>query len=252
VTTSAELFGALTRLRDAARGAQPRDLAAERVDWRRVEVFVRRSRAAEGQDCDDVVQEALLAIARHVGDLDARDEGASVAWCARIVRHKKIDLSRARAREGQRVETRQDEPTAVDLLEGDDGRAIDDRALSILLEVVDEAIVKHVDGLGIRSAAERQLKRSQARATLHRVMGTDTAELRSVLALEPSFGADRLAKWIERGRPILVAVLDRLAWDHEGDAKDVVLALREAVLARRVDAGVARPDRRKRNDDGVP
>jgi DNA-directed RNA polymerase specialized sigma24 family protein len=204
----------------------------------------------QGFDGDDVAQETLIAIARHVGDLDARDASAAVAWCARIASHKKIDMARARARQGQAVEAREGEPDAIDLLERDDGHPLDDRALTVLMEVIDEAIVRHVDGLGIRSAADRQLKRTQARATLYRVMGAETDQLRSVLALEPGFGSDRLAKWVERGRPLLVSVLERLAWDHEGDARTVLFTLRDLVLARRVDAGVARPERRKTKEEG--
>jgi DNA-directed RNA polymerase specialized sigma24 family protein len=252
VTTGHELLGALTRLRDAARGTALRDLARERADWRIVETLVKRTRAAQGADGDDVLQETLLAIARHVADLDARDAGAAVAWCTRIASHKKIDLARARVREGQKVEARDPEVDVVDLLERDDGHAIDDRALAVLIEGIDDAIVRHVDGLGIASAAERQLKRTQARATLHRVMGAETDQLRSVLALEPTFGSDRLAKWVERGRPLLLAVVERLAWDHEGNARDVLFSLRDLVLARRVDAGVARPKRRKTTDEESP
>ncbi len=249
MTTGDELFAALGRLRDAARGARARDLSAERRDWRAVEVFVRRSRVSQGQDGDDVVQEALLSIARHVAELDARDPGAVVAWCTRIARHKKIDLTRMRAREGERVATPDDEPSAVDRLERDDGQPIDDRALTSLLEGIETGIAVHVDGLKIGSASERQLKRMQARATLHRVMGTETAELRGLLGLEPSFGSDRLAKWVERGRPLLVAVLERLAWDQDDTARGVLFALRDAVLARRADAGQARPERRKSKGD---
>lgn len=244
MTTGDELFAALSRLRDAARGGV-RELARERVDWRLVETFVRRSRATQGAEGDDVAQETLIAVARHVADLDARDAASAVAWCARIARHKKIDFVRARAREGKRAEATEADASAVDLIERDDGSPIDDRALARLVEVVEDGIARYVEGLAIRSAVERQLKRTQARATLHRVLGAETAQLREVLALEPGFAADRLHKWVERGRPLLVAVLDRLAWDHEGDAHEVFMTLREAVLARRADAGVARPERRK-------
>ncbi len=249
MTTGDELLLALSRLRDAARGSVPRARAREQSDWRAVEAFVRHSRATYGQDGDDVVQETLIAMARHVADLDARDAASAIAWATRIVRHKKIDLARARAREGKRAEARDGDASAVDQLERDDGTPIDDRALAVLIEVVEEGIAARVESLGIASAADRQLKRMQARATLHRVLGQSTAHLRGVLALPPTFADDRLHKWVERGRPLLVAVLDALAWDHEGAARGVFTALREAALARRVDAGLARPDRRKRTEE---
>jgi hypothetical protein len=192
----------------------------------------------------------MIAIARHVDDLDARDPGSAIAWCARIAHHKRIDLVRARVRRVPVDAAREGEPSAVDFLERDDGRPIDDRALAMLIEVVETAIAAHVEGLAIGSA-DRQLKRSQARATLHRLLGTDTEQLRAVLAVEPTFGSDRLAKWVERGRPILVAVLERLAWDHEGDAREMAFALRDMALSRRIDAGIARPERR-RAKEGEP
>jgi DNA-directed RNA polymerase specialized sigma24 family protein len=252
VTTGHELLGALMRLRDAARGTALRDLARERADWRIVETLVRRTRSAQGSDGDDVLQETLIAIARHVVDLDARDAGAAVAWCARIASHKKIDLARARTRERQKVEAHEAELDVVDLIERDDGRPIDDRALALLIDGIEDAIVRHVDALGIRSATERQLKRTQARATLHRVMGAETDQLRGVLGLEPSFGNARLAKWVERGRPLLLAVVEGLAWDHEGTARDVLFTLRDLVLTRRADAGLARPARRKTTEEKGP
>lgn len=251
MTTGDELFAALSRLRDAARNSAARDLGRERADWRAVESFVRRSRATLGPDGDDVVQDTLFSIAKHVADLDARDVASVIAWATRIARHKKIDLARARAREGKRVESHEGEPSAVELLERDDASPIDDRALAVLVEVVEEAIAARFDALP-GPAADRLLKRTQARATLHRILGADRSELRSLLGLEASVSDDRLHKWVERGRPLLVTVLDGLAWDHEGDARSIFVALREAALTRRADAGVGRPERRKNREEDPP
>lgn len=248
MTTGDELFAALSRLRDAARGASARDLPRERADWRAVESFVRGSRAALGDDGDDVVQDTLFSIAKHLAELDARDVAGVIAWVTRIARHKKIDLARARVREGHRVEPREPDVSAVDLLERDDGHPLDDRALAVLIEVVEEAIATRFDALA-SPAADRLLKRTQARAALHRVLGAERLELRATLGLDPSVGDDRLHKWVERGRPLLAGVLESLMWDHEGDARELFAALREAALTRRIDAGQARPGRRKTRDE---
>ena len=239
------LFAVLGRLRDAARGRVPRDPARERADWRVVDAFVRRSRDALGLEGDDVAQDALMAIVRHVGEMEARDEAGAIAWVTRIVRNKKIDAARGRLREPRALEAEGDEGSLVERLEGEDGRPIDDRALTMLIEVVEEAITAKVDGLPL-PAIDRQLRRVQARATLHRVLGAGAGELREVLALESGVTDDRLHKWVERGRPLLVAVLEGLAWDQQDEVRALFHALRDAVLARRADAGRPRPARRKR------
>lgn len=244
MTTSDELFRALGRLRDAARGVTGRDRVRELADWRSVEAFLRRSRSAVGPDRDDVVQDALVSIAKHVGALEADEPGAAIAWVTRIVRHKKIDHARMRVRRLDRPVLGEAEGSAVEQLERDDGRAVDERALGMLVEVVEEGLAAYVETLAL-PAHEAHLRRLQARATLHRVLGESVADLRAILALDASVGADRLSKWVERGRPTLDAALARMIPDHEADAATVLEALREAVQARRGDAGVARPARRK-------
>ncbi len=244
MTTSDELLGALGRLRDAARGAVPRHRERELRDWRAVEAFVRRSRAATGSDGDEVAQDALIAIARHVGSLEASDPAAAVTWVTRIVRHKKIDHARIRARARQIRATDSGEASAIDQLERDDGRPVDERALGMLVEVVEEGIAAHVASLGL-PPPEAHLRRLQARATLHRLLGESVDDLRAILALDASFGGDRLSKWIERGRPTLDAALARMIPAHDTDAAMVLETLREAVQLRRGDHGVARPARRR-------
>lgn len=250
MTTSEELLGALGRLRDAARGVR-RDRTRELADWRVVDAFVRRNRAAMGEDGDDIAQDALIAIARHVGTLDAEDPGAVVAWVTRIVRHKKIDRIRRRAIERKQLEPSTGETSAVDLLERDDGGPIDEQALGRLVEAVEEGLIAYVATLRL-APAEAHLRRLQARATLHRVLGESVPELRAILALDESVTTERLWKWIERGRPTLDATLERLIAAHEGDAAAVFEALREALHVRRADAGIARPSRRKSPEEEAP
>ncbi|MFO0686206.1 MAG: sigma factor [Sandaracinus sp.] len=244
MTTSDELYRALGRLRDAARGVAQRDRVRELADWRSVETFLRRSRSAVGPDHDDVVQDALVSIAKHVGTLEADEPGAAVAWVTRIVRHKKIDHARMRVRRLDRVVLDEAEASALDRLERDDGRAVDERALGMLVEVVEEGLTAYVATLSL-PAHEAHLRRLQARATLHRVLGESVADLRAILALDESVGVDRLSKWVERGRPTLDAALERMIPAHEAEAATVLEALREAVRARRSDAGLSRPARRK-------
>jgi DNA-directed RNA polymerase specialized sigma24 family protein len=241
-----ELFAALCRLRDAARGGA-RDRQREQSDWRAVDAWLRRQRAA--RESEDAVQEALLSIARRVGELDARDAPSAAAWLSRIVKHKRIDEARQRAREGKRVEPIGDElPT--DSIARDDAWQLDDDALARLIHVVEEAITTHVATLGL-PAGDAMLRRMQARATLQRVLGATQAELRATLAIDDAIGDARVHKWIERGRPLLVRSLDRVEADPDEPLHALIDRLREVALERRIDAGIARPGRRKSAGESV-
>ena len=239
-----EIHAVLCRLRDAARGEGMRDRRREQSDWRSVDAWIRRQRTTKGSEGDDVAQEALIAIARRIGDLDARDPASAAAWLSRIARHKQIDVARVRAREGKRVEPVGDEE-ATDAIARDDAGHVDNDALARLTAIVEEAITTHVATLEL-AAADRQMRRMQARASLHRVLGASQSELRAALALEDSMPGDRLHKWVERGRPILAAALEAEAGKHESPARELLERLREVALERRADAGIARPSRRKK------
>jgi len=242
VTSTDELFAALCRLRDAARSGA-RDRRREHDDWRTVDAWLRRQRAAHDSDGDDLVQESLLSIARRIGELDARDGSSAAAWLSRIVRHKRIDRVRQRARQGQRVEPIADE-SPTDAIARDDAWQLDDDAHVRLVQIVEEAITQQVATLTL-PAAEGALRRTQARATLHRVLGASQTELRAALAIDDAVTNDRVHKWVERGRPVLVAALDRIVTDPDDVLRVLVDRLREVALERRIDAGIARPGRRK-------
>lgn len=223
---------------EALLDALPRLRARDAAAWGIVASFLRGLRATRGDEGEDVAHDALIAIVLHADDLRSPAPGAAVRWCARIAQRKRIDVARARGPRWQLVDA-----AAVELPVRDDGRHLDDRALDVLVETIEDAIDRYVNGLTL-PAETRMLRRHQARAALHRVLGADTAAIVGMLALGRRFRSDRLAKWVERGRPILIAALERLAWDHDGEVREVAFALREIALVPWRHVG-ARPRRRR-------
>jgi DNA-directed RNA polymerase specialized sigma24 family protein len=244
-----ELFAALSRLRELS----PEDAARERTAWSVVERWLRANHP-RGREADDVHQETLIAIARRVSSLEAEHAGAAVRWVSTIRKRKFIDLIRNESRSPARLGlsgtfANDDVPTPVDLLERDDARAVDPEALELLVEAVEVAIGEHADAT-YTNAIDRQLRRLQGRAMLHRALGQDLEGIRAALALGPELGADRIYKWIERGRPVLLAALARLRAEASEESLAVIEALAELASSRRIDAGRPRPDRASKAGEG--
>ncbi len=243
-----ELFAALSRLREL-----PQDVAnRERSEWRVVERWLRENHP-RGREADDVHQETLIAIARRVSMLEAEHAGAAVRWVNTIRKRKFIDLirheSRSPARLGLARFATEEAPAPVDLIERDDARAVDPQALELLVESVEVAIGEHVD-VTYPNALDRQLRRLQARAILHRALGQDLEGIRAALALGPDFGDDRIYKWVERGRPVLRLVLAQMRESASEEAAAVLEVLGERAASRRADAG--RPRAARRTKMGEP
>ena len=237
-----ELFAALSRLRELPEGEANR----ARGEWRIIERWL-RANELRGRDQDDVHQETLIAIARRVGRLEAEHAGAAVRWINTIRKRKFIDLirheSRSPARLGLRRVSSDEVPSPVDLLERDDARPVDPEALELLVESVELAIGDYVDS-AYTNAVDRQLRRLQGRAVLHRVLGHDLAGIRAALALGPDLGDDRIYKWVERGRPVLLEALARMREGASEQGLEIVDVLSGLAAERRVDAGRPRVARR--------
>lgn len=235
------LYEALDALR---RTEDPFDPGHDAV-WRVLVGWVRaRTRQGERRR-DDVVQETLLAIARHVRHMDATTPRQAARWASIILRRKHIDLARTDATDA----------VAHGLNEGD---AALDSAPSPepapapeLLEAhqrrIEEVVLAHIDR-GEPSASVRLTRRSMARAALYRLvldLEPEAVELR--LALPEPIGKDRLYKWIERGRTLVADAMR--AWEAAHPDEDEIRAISEVVVelveARRADAGKPRPERRR-------
>ena len=211
-----------------------------------------------GADAEDARQETLITLTRHVGRMRAEGPLQAAKWISTIYRRKRIDRMRARqvdpVTRGLATARRTDDrPGPLDRLESIDEPSLADDALDRVIETV----LGHVHAAledTVPNTRKRALRRVQAHAALLRlVCEWDSAAIVSALDYGDPIGNDRLYKWIERGRAPLLLGLER--WmestpeDQREDVGRAVEALREAVHARRADAGKPRPERRRSPGD---
>ena len=218
--TKETLYAALDELRTAAQPAHPRHHGA----WGIVGAFLAHlDRRAEA----DTRQETLIKVLRGVRTFSGQTPGEAVAWLRTVHQRRARDVWR----------TVQNEPVRTALHEQ---RTRD--ALFARLE-------RHLAAT-TQSAKVREMRRVQARvAWLRLVREADGAELIRAAAPMEVNSLDQVYKWVERGRGLLIEVLDAGAPPQEGetdvDDPDVRAALREIFATRRADAGIARPERRR-------
>lgn len=249
------LFEELCALRDAADPTDPR----HEPRWRRVADWLERAFAGTSAEDEDARQETLISLFRNVSRMQAEAPPQAAKWVATILRRKRVDALRARAtdpvREGLKAApARPDATGPLDRLEADDAPTLTPAMLESLVSTVLEHVHRELEET-VRSAAKRQLRRTQAQATLLRlVCGWDAEAIVAALDHGEPVSKDRLYKWIERGRAPVRAGLER--WERTADederedhVRPVVEVLREIVEDRRADAGKPRPRRRKRPEE---
>jgi DNA-directed RNA polymerase specialized sigma24 family protein len=235
-----ELFAALSRLRElSSEPADPAPSDRGQREWRVVERWL-RTHHPRARETEDLHQETLFAIARHVSTLQAPHAGAAVQWITTIWRRKFIDLLRSEARSPTRLglahHVADDGTMPIDLVLRDESPSVDAHAVELLIETVEVAIGEHAES-AYPNAADRQLRKLQGRAMLHRVLGADLDGIRRALALGPDIGDDRIYKWTERGRPVLLAALELLRQGASEDTLPLLTAMEDVATTRRLDAG---------------
>ncbi len=251
------LYGHLTALRDAADPADPRH--ARR--WREIARWLEQAFPGTTRDGEDARQEALVSLVRHVPHMRAESPLQAAKWISTIVRHKRVDALRARGKDPvhqalEREGRRDDGTTSLDRLSVWNTLPADpsvlDRLVTTLLEQVHRALEETE-----RNAAKRQLRRTQAHATLLRlVCEADAETIAGAIDHGEPVTKDRLYKWVERGRAVVELGVDR--WERTADREEmeeiapVLSALRDLVAERRADAGVPRPDRRRERSEDDP
>ncbi|MBX7191172.1 MAG: hypothetical protein K1X94_03890 [Sandaracinaceae bacterium] len=237
----AALYAALDGLRRSEDPLDPRHDEA----WRTLSRWIRERTHTQDRRRDDVVQESLLAIARHVGQMDATSPRQAAKWASTILRRKQIDLSRADAVDA----------VAHGLVAGEDaidGVASPEEGVSpaVLEEQyrrIEELVLAHIEETE-PSATVRLTRRAMARAAIYRfVRDLEPDAIEARLALPEPVGKDRLYKWIERGRTLVAEAIRAWATAHpdESDVQAIAAVVIELVEARRADAGKPRPERRK-------
>ncbi len=249
------LFEHLVALRDAENPTHPRHDRR----WREVSRWLEQAYPGRAEGTEDARQEALASLFRNVGAMRAEGPLQAAKWVMTIVRRKRVDSIRLSGRDPVLSALRA-EPRGADarpLLEriaaedpGADGAALLDRVVSTALEHVRGALEETVP-----NAQKRLLRFTQAQATLLRlVCEEDAAAIEDALGHGEPLTRDRLYKWVERGRPVVLLGLDRwersLEEDEREDEAPVIAVLRELMEERRADVGVPRPERRRDRTEG--
>ena len=225
-----ELTDAFTLLRHAPSGTRTHAIA-----WRAIDGYV-RSCFPRDRD-EDVRQEVLLTVALHLG----REHGAEIrnagAWLHVIHRSKRIDEYRAARR--VRAESIADAVGVRELgLTPTVPRELAELVVAAFLERVEAFLADTVAHVHIRA-----LRRAQCLAALRRVgLGDTLPDIAEHLALDGSM--DLVAKWIERGRAVIVGTVEHDR-TNDRDLADFFEPLAELARERRSDAGLPRPGRRK-------
>lgn len=247
----------LSVLRDAEDPSAPEH--AQR--WREIARWLEQAFPGTRRETDDARQEALISLLRHVRSMRAEGPLQAAKWVATIVRRKRVDVLRMRTRDpvasALATEPRSEDVTPfVDRLAAESGAPHDPRALSALVTTILDHAHRALEETE-KSAVKRQLRRTQAHATLLRlVCDADADAIASALDHGEPVTKDRIYKWIERGRAVVLLGLDRwertAAEDERDEVVPVIAIVREQVEERRADAGVPRPDRRKDRPEGAP
>lgn len=238
------LFDALCTLRDAGDPWDPRYDA----EWRVIDRYVHTSWPGGGPEGEELRQETMFAIARSVSRMEAAHPLQAAKWVATIRRHKKIDARRAWHADPVARWLDRGEERALDRVVAHEHRP--SIASNAVEQVIDQVLIE-VDVMlseRERDPAQRHLDRLRARAAIRRlVLRADFDELLAALDAGEPLSPDRVYKWVERGRPIVLAALERWAARaaEEPAELEIVRTLREIVEARRADAGQPRPGRRR-------
>lgn len=224
-----ELLHALTTLRNG----DPMPHRRRDHAWKVVIRHVRQ--VLPGNRSEDDRQDALLAIFGAVGTLRATTPGRATAWVRTICRNRAIDHQRTRR------------PGTMSLHDSDRQRGLakQDPLPAELAHVVVAAFIERIDehlAGGELPDAIRARRRAQALAAIYRLaLEESLPEISSRLDLDISLVL--LTKWIERGRAVVLDVVeaDRA---RDPDLADFFAPFVDLVLEQRADAGLPRRGRR--------
>jgi hypothetical protein len=246
-STADALYDALVALRASS---DPLDRRHD-AEWRAIDGFLRATFPGGGSDGDETRQETLIAIARGVHAMEATVPLAAMKWVSTIHRRKKVDAIRARSRdpvERGLARGASDEGTSIlDRLESEGARPDEEAIARVIATIEDQVAAMLAESEA--SPAIRHLRRLQARASLRRLVLEEGFEaIIEALDADEPLTRERVYKWVERGRAIVTAALDRWAREAgEGSTvAEVAGVVREVMVERRVDAGRPRPARRRR------
>ena len=248
--TNDVLYAALDELRSTSNPALPRHEAA----WRVVGTFLKR---IDPRSEEDVRQETLIRLLRRVGTFAGRTPGEAVGWLRTVHKRRARDVWRKNENEPTRTALLDERARAtgeaplIDRVESPIVRPPNQR--EAMIEGARDALFTRLEEHLLATtpnAKLREMRRVHARvAWLRLIAEADATEIERALTPTPVSSRDQLYKWVERGRILLIDVLDgwipMVEGEMEEDDRHVLTTLREIFAARRADAGIARPDRRK-------
>lgn len=218
--------------------------------WRVVADWVERAFPGGGSEGEDARQETMIGLLRNVGRMQAEAPLQCAKWVSTIFRRKRVDALRVMmndpVRQAMRREPKQvDSTPLLDRIHCDGRPSLTPAALESLVTLVLGHVHRAIDE-ATESASKRQLRRTQAQATLLRLIcGWSADAIAEALDYGEPINRDRIYKWVERGRAPVDRGLDEWARTAEGEEVAVIEVLREIVEDRRADAGAPRPRRRK-------
>lgn len=248
------LFEHLLLLRSSDEPTHPRHDRS----WRAIASWLAMAYAERGPGADDARQETLVTLFRSVSGMRAESPAQAASWLLTIVRRKHVDALRAAQRDPVTLALRAEPRTpdvpsplerlpaeALERLPAEDGAG----QLAQVVATVLEHVHAHLEET-VKNPSKRLLRATQARATMLRLVYEEDADaIAEALDHGEPIPRNRIYKWIERGRPTVLAALER--WEQNLDGQDdpagaVIGVFRELVEARRADAGVPRPNRRRK------
>jgi DNA-directed RNA polymerase specialized sigma24 family protein len=248
--TEAESLAELLATLDALRRSDDPFAPSHERHWRWLLGWVRaRSRGFAGSGPrEDVEQETLVAIARHVRHMEADTPLGAAKWVSTILRRKHVDALREKAVDPvTRGLASSPEESPLDELAAEEPLPAAHAVLEDRYDRMERALLEFVEQ-SEPNVLTRVTRRAQARAAFYRlVLDLDAEGVDSRLRMAEPVGKDRLYKWVERGRPLVAAAMRAWAERHPSDEEIAALAkvAIELVEERRADAGKPRPSRRR-------
>ena len=249
MVTPDELHRALLTLAADADPTHPRHDAS----WRVVERAIRRVSPGRGADEEDRRQETLIRVLRSLSTFEPMTPVQSFAWLRTIARNARIDEWRRSARQPAtlglaKLPADEDREAPVERLAAPEPNIRDPERLDAVLALVELEVARDLEAHEARED-RRAMAKVQARAALQRlVLGQDLDGLVAALGYEEPLSRDRVYKWVERGRAVVLRALDH--WEREQGmiegVSEACEVLRSRMSDRRADAGQPRPERRKR------
>jgi DNA-directed RNA polymerase specialized sigma24 family protein len=263
-----QLYDALDTLRRAS-AISAEAMRAEHDAWDTIARHVEQLCPRE----PDVAQDALVTVVRSISRFRGSSAGEALQWLGSIVRSRRLDAAAKRSRDpvtlALRAKGAREDDDRVDPLEsvapfdgpgaaGATAEGVEVEALRADLERVRELV------FGVLATQLREASIAPHRALVRerqaRVCWLSIVERAGSDAILASLGPDAptratLYKWVERGRPTLLAALRHARravtvdphaqgpMDQEPGLQGVLLALEARVAARRADAGLERPAR---------